>query len=273
LAEVGNAFNDLLDRLRDAFARLHDGYERQRRFAGDASHQLRTPLAAVLGQVQVALRRERPPEDYRRTLELVRAEAERLRQIVESLLRLAHPDETPLEAGPVDLDEWLRGHVSTWAAQPRVSDLALEIGGDEPVIVRAHPPLLAQVVDNLWENACKYSRPGTPIVIRLGLAPGWAELAVEDRGSGLHAEDAARVFEPFFRAEHARHAGQPGVGLGLAVAQGIAGRFGGSIGVWSEPGVGSRFTLRLPADRESGSPRPPPQRGREPIPSGEGVAR
>src|SRR6185312_16074010 len=100
LDELGRAFNDLLDRLHEAFVRLHAAYDGQRRFAGDASHQLRTPLAALLGQVQVALRRDRPPEEYRRVLEKVHEEGVRLRQIVESLLVLAQPEAARPELEP-----------------------------------------------------------------------------------------------------------------------------------------------------------------------------
>ncbi|MDR3632592.1 MAG: ATP-binding protein [Isosphaeraceae bacterium] len=246
LDEVGHAFNDLLGRLHDAFARLHEGYERQRRFAGDASHQLRTPLAALLGQVQVALRRERPADEYRRTLELVRAEGERLRQIVESLLFLAHPERESALPAALDLTAWLPDHLERWSTHPRADDLHVEIDSRAPRAVQVHTPLLAQVLDNLWENACKYSVPGTPITVRLWQDEGSVAVGVEDRGHGLAAEDAARVFEPFFRTEQARLEGQPGVGLGLAVAQRIAATFGGSIEVRSQPGVGSHFILRLP---------------------------
>lgn len=247
LDEVGHAFNDLLGRLNDAFARLHEGYERQRRFAGDASHQLRTPLAALLGQVQVALRRERPPEEYRRTLELIRGEGERLRQIVESLLLLARPDGEAKTPGVTDLAEWLPDYLRRWSGHPRADDLRLEIETGEPFGVRVHLPLLAQAVDNLCENACKYSARGTLVTVRLGREGEDVVLAIEDRGCGLGDEDSARVFEPFFRTEQARRDGHSGVGLGLAIAQRIVATFGGAIEVRSELGVGSQFILRLPA--------------------------
>jgi signal transduction histidine kinase len=101
-------------------------------------------------------------------------------------------------------------------------------------------------VDNLLENACKYSRPGTPVVIRVGRRPDFALLSIEDQGSGLSAEEQARIFEPFYRTADARNGGPAGVGLGLAVVARIVNVFGGSIRVASEPGVGSRFEVALP---------------------------
>ncbi len=102
------------------------------------------------------------------------------------------------------------------------------------------------MLENLLENACKYSGPGTPIIVRTWCEPDAVVLQVEDRGCGIPAEDLARVFEPFYRAESARRLGRAGVGLGLAVARRIALSHGGTISVESEPGRGSRFVVRLP---------------------------
>lgn len=247
LDELGQAFNDLLERLHEAFDRMSEAYEQQRRFAGDASHQLRTPLAALLGQVQVALRRDRSSEEYRRVLEAVRAEGDRLRQIVESLLFMAEPDGTRPEAQSVDLTEWVPDHLRRWSAHPRSLDVHSEVNASPPLVVRVHGPLLSQLLDNLLENACKYSAPGTPVVVRVWRDDGSACLGVEDRGCGLAPEDLKHIFEPFYRSEQARHGGQSGVGLGLAVAERIAAAFGGALEVRSELGVGSLFTLRLPS--------------------------
>jgi signal transduction histidine kinase len=251
LQGLAEAFNGLLARLADAF-------ERQQRFTGDASHQLRTPLAAMLGQIDVALRRPRPEDDYRRVLGLVRDQAAHLGQIVEALLFLARAD---AEAGPpdlrvVDLTAWARGHVGRWQNHPRAGDLVLELpnAAAGPVAVRVNTPLLAQLVDNLLDNALKYSEPGTAVRVRVGRSGepgsggGMAVLAVEDRGAGIAAEDLPHLFEPFFRSRRAREQGRPGVGLGLAVAQRIAGSFGGSLAVRSQPGQGSTFVLTLPTE-------------------------
>jgi signal transduction histidine kinase len=241
LEDLGRAFNGLL-------GRLHEALERQRRFTADASHQLRTPLAGLLGQVDVALRRERPAGEYRRVLGVVRAKAVHLRQILESLLFLARAES---ESGRpdlegVDLSDWVAGHLLGWSSHPRAGDLRVAPDGDGPLRVRVHPPLLAQLVDNLLENAFKYSPPGAPVTVRLERRSGLAVLAVEDRGCGLTAEEQARVFRPFYRSPDARSRGQAGVGLGLTVAARIATVFGGTIRVASTPGEGSRFEVVLP---------------------------
>jgi signal transduction histidine kinase len=241
LEDLGRAFNELLGRLQESF-------ERQRRFTGDASHQLRTPLTAMLGQVEVALRRDRDPEEYRRVLGLVRGQAGQLRQVVEMLLFLARADAEAWapELERIDLGEWLARHLLSWAAHPRAADLRTEPGPGQPLWVRAHPPLLGQALDNLLDNAFKYSGPGSAVTLRLRPGPDSVGLEVEDAGQGIAAEDLPHVFEPFYRSPHSRRLGKGGVGLGLAVAARVVNAFGGRIEVSSAPGKGSRFTVWLP---------------------------
>jgi signal transduction histidine kinase len=241
LDDLQRAFNDLL-------GRLHEAFERQRRFTGDASHQLRTPLAAMLGQVEVALRRDRSPEEYRDALARVQAQAGHLRQIVEALLFLARADaEARLDAlTDADLAALLSATVARWSGHPRAADLRAESGAGGPVRARVQPLLLGQMLDNLIDNAFKYSEAGSPVVLRLRCEGDTAMIDVEDAGRGIPGADLPHVFEPFYRSAESRRLGLPGVGLGLAMVQRIAAAFGGTVLAKSHPGAGSRFTLRLP---------------------------
>jgi signal transduction histidine kinase len=241
LAGLGQSFNGLLGRLEESF-------ERQRRFAGEASHQLRTPLAALLGQAEVALRRERGSNEYRQALDSVRRQALHLRGIVEALLFLARADAEAQAPGQerLDLATWLPGHLRHWDGHPRAADLRLEVEVERATWVNVHAPLLGALVDNLVDNACKYSQPGTPVTVRLGQKDGEARLEVVDAGPGIGPEDRGRLFEPFFRSEAARRAGVPGSGLGLAVACRLARTFHGRIEVDSARDRGTRFELCLP---------------------------
>ncbi len=241
LEDLQRAFNDLL-------RRLHEAFERQRRFTGDASHQLRTPLAAMLGQVEVTLRRERPTAEYQATLARVRDQANHLRQIVEALLFLARADaEARLDAlSSTDLAEQLPALAARWADHPRSADLRTEIADPGPFPSRSQPHLLGQLLDNLIDNAFKYSEPRTPVVVRLRCEGEALVLEVEDVGRGIAAPDLEHIFEPFYRSTASRLQGLPGVGLGLAMVQRIALALGGTVVVKSTEGTGSRFTVRLP---------------------------
>lgn len=248
LQELANAFNGLLDRLQEAF-------ERQARFNGDASHQLRTPLAAILGQIDVSLRRERSPAEYKQTLALVRTQTAQLAKIVEMLLFLSRADAEALlpDRQPVNLAGWTRTHLQSWCNHPRAADLVLEIPDDFPFLTPIHAPLLGQLLDNLLDNACKYSEPGSPIQIRVGLSsvnPKEASISLNDRGAGIPPEDLAHIFDPFFRSPLARKLGRPGLGLGLTIAQRIASAHQGTIKAETTPTQGTTFSLSLPFRQE-----------------------
>lgn len=243
LESLAVAFNGLLARLQDAF-------ERQRRFAGEASHQLRTPLTALLGQIEVALRRDRPEQDYRSALESARRQATRMRQIVEALLFIARADadaELPGRAA-FDLVGWLPRHVAeAWSDHPRYRELRLDIAGAITLPVLAHPTLLGQALDNLIDNGLKYSLPGSAVRIHLRGASEGAEITVTDEGPGIAPAEVERVFDPFFRSEDARRRGVVGLGLGLAVVVRIVTVLGGRVRAESRPGEGGRFVVWLPA--------------------------
>jgi two-component system, OmpR family, sensor kinase len=257
LEELGRSFNALLSRLQDSF-------ERQRRFTGDASHQLRTPLTALQGQVDLALRQERDVEEYKRVLGVVQRKTRHLRHIVESLLFLARADHETLAPTRerINLVTWLPEHVRSWQDSRGSPELHLvvvlersELQGSVPVQVQ--PLLLAELVSNLLDNAARYSDPGTPIRISLEPVGTTVALTVEDQGIGIAEDEIAHLFEPFYRSPEARRRGASGLGLGLSVAARLASAFGGTIDVSSRPGQGSRFTLRLPLARNEGDRQDP----------------
>ncbi len=241
LEELGRAFNGLLQRQ-------HESHERQRRFAGDASHQLRTPLTAMQGHVDLALRQVRSVEEYQRVLAVVQAKTRHLRRIVEALLFLARADAESQRPRlePIELTGWLRDHLAAWSG-PRPDDLRIEDEGQGETWVRADPTLLGELLDNLIDNAGKYSEPGTPIVVRTGRIGESVRLAVEDHGIGIEEGEVGHVTDPFYRTIKARSRDSKGLGLGLSVVARIAEIFGGRLDVESRPGRGSTFSILLPA--------------------------
>ncbi len=250
LEGLAQSFNGLLDRL-------HHELERQTRFTGDASHQLRTPLTALIGELEVARRRDRSAEDYRQVIDEAHGEALRLREIIESLLFLARAEAEAScpDLRPIDLADWLPGHLRGWSARDRGHDIEAGIES-APLRVRAHEPLLGQMLDNLLENAAKYSEPGTPIRVGLRRVGDEVELSVADRGVGLGLDELPHVFEPFYRSPRARLRGRPGVGLGLAVVRRIAANFGGTVSAEGTSGLGSRFVVRFPEAVAARAPSP-----------------
>ena len=241
LADLAQAFNTLLDSQ-------HRAFEQQRRFTDNAAHELRTPLTILLGQIEVALRRTRSPEEYEATLQLLRDQTSQMKAIVESLLFLARTEENANlpDSETFSLAEWLPDYMSRWKDHPRRADIRLETGRTGDSQIRASRALLARLLDNLVENALKYSSPGSRVDILPTVGNGEICLRVQDQGRGIAMADQVDIFNPFFRSKAARDAGIAGTGLGLAIAARIAAASGGQLECHSTLGQGSCFTIRLP---------------------------
>jgi heavy metal sensor kinase len=242
LADLASSFNTVLDRQ-------HRAFEQQRRFTGDAAHELRTPLTVLLGQIDVALRRTRSPQEYAATLGVLRDQTTQLQTIVESLLFLARAEEDAVlpDAETISLAQWLPDYMRRWKEHPRCGDVSLRLGDDGETQVKASPVLLARLLDNLIENALKYSPPGSRVEISTSHNDSAVLLEVQDQGRGIAPQDLPSIFQPFFRCRASRESGIAGTGLGLAIAARIASAFGGQLKCASEVGRGSHFTLQLPA--------------------------
>jgi heavy metal sensor kinase len=258
LGQLNRAFNGLLDRLQESF-------ERQRRFTGEASHQLRTPLAGILGQIEVALRRERPIEEYQRVLATVHQRGSHLNKIVESLLFLsrANADAALASSEKLCVNSWLPERIESWSDNERAADIVLRLNATQDCCVLAQPALLGELLDILIDNACKYSPAGSPIQIALDRDAETVRIEIQDQGCGISADDLPHLFTPFFRAEESRRRGIEGSGLGLSIARRLARVFQGELSVDSHPGRGSLFVLRLPAAQPSTGDvhSPPPSSG------------
>ena len=239
--DLTKAFNAMLDRVEDSFLR-------QQRFTGDASHQLKTPLTAILGQIEVTQRRERSSDDYKRTLEVVHSRATHLKHIVEALLFLARADaeaELP-DRQTIELRNLLTDWISIFAEHKRFADLKFDGSSIETAAVCGHATLLTELLTILVDNAFKFSHSGTPVIIQLNTNSDAAIVSICDRGLGISASDVLVLGTPFFRAESARQQGIEGVGLGLSIAFRIAKTLGGTLKFSSVEDQGTTVELRLP---------------------------
>jgi two-component system OmpR family sensor kinase len=231
--------NAMLDRLDGAF-------QAQRRFVADASHELRSPLTVLKGDIDVALRRERTPHEYRAALESGREEVDRMAALADNLLTLARAD-AGLPADqmrPVDLAAIAARVVERVARAAADAQVSVTVEAVRAV-VRGDGPLLERALGNLVENAIRYSPPGSRVAVRCGVRDSASVLEVEDGGPGIDPEYVPYVFDRFYRADPARSRGG-GAGLGLPIARAIAEAHGGRLElVRAQPGA--LFRLTLPA--------------------------
>ena len=245
VGRLGLALNAMLGQIETAFRAQEASERKLRRFVADASHELRTPLSAVRAYAELFTRgaAERP-DDLARSMTGITRESERMSLLVDDLLLLARLDEgRPLEREPLELHELVGEAVET--AQAVDPGRPLDFGS-EPASIVGDRDRLRQIVDNLLANVRAHTPAGAPAHVRVRRDDGFAVIEVEDTGPGLEPEQAERVFERFYRADHSRARASGGVGLGLSIVAAVAEAHGGTVSAASEPGKGATFRITLP---------------------------
>ncbi|CAM4123475.1 ATP-binding protein [Kibdelosporangium persicum] len=226
----------------------------RRDFVANVSHELKTPVGAMALLAEAVLDAADDAEHVRRFGGKILREATRLGTLVTELIalsRLTGAEKLP-ELNAVDVDAVVQealGRVTF-----TLESSGVEIATDEPsgLLVDGDRTLLVTALSNLLENAVAYSPPGSPVSISRRMHDGYVEIAVTDRGIGIADDHQQRVFERFYRVDKARSRVTGGTGLGLAIVKHVAANHGGEVKLWSKPGTGSTFTLRIPARRATG---------------------
>jgi heavy metal sensor kinase len=243
---------DELDRLTEVFngmmTRLETSFARVREFTMDASHELKTPLTIMRGEIESALREESCSAAQREMLISQLDEIERLTRIVDGLALLAKADagQLPMKSEPVRLDELVQESVTDAQMLAQPEQVKVQLGKCERVTVLGDRHRLRQLLLNLSENAIKYNHPEGKVNVTLDRRNGVAELRVSNTGPGIDPEKLPRVFDRFYRGDTAHNREIEGCGLGLSIAQWIARAHGGEIAIASRPDVETTVTVKLP---------------------------
>lgn len=239
--QVALAFNGTL-------ARLEASVGEMRQFSAALAHELRTPLAALRGEIEMTLLHARSAEEYKRSLGSQLEELDRLGRLVTHLLTLARAEagEIRLARLPVDLSALSASLVAQLEAVAEAKGVALTCEAGTGVVVTGDAGWLERLVLNLLDNAIKFTPDGGRVVLTVEASDGAAVLTVRDTGIGIPAADLPRVFERFYRADSSRSPQTEGVGLGLTLAKWIADRHGATIVAASAEGQGSALTVSFP---------------------------
>ncbi|MGK7313626.1 MAG: sensor histidine kinase [Candidatus Longimicrobiales bacterium M2_2A_002] len=243
-------YQRLVGVLNTMLGRLDRAFEAQRRFTADASHELRGPLTALRGEVELALRRDREEEEYRRVLASNLQEIERLSQLAEDLLTLARSDAGVMQPRLLRTDVLERAENVFRRLQRKAADkdvtLALEPRGDTEALV--DPGLTDQLIWNLVDNAVKFTPTGGEVTVEVDGRDDAVEVRVADTGPGLPPSELGRIFDRFYRADESRthHDEMSGTGLGLSIVRAIVEVHGGTVVALNRPDGGAEFIARLP---------------------------
>ena len=235
--DFASIINDLLNRLERAF-------EFQKKFISNASHEIRNPLTVIAGEAEIALSADRPAADYRQSLVTIASEADRLHQLVNSLLSLARtggegelPDREDAAIQPI-LEE-VREVIEK--KYPNASIRWPEVSSDAQL--SCNRILMRSALTNLVDNACKYD-PSQQVIVDIHQQPEHWQITIRDHGIGIPAEEISLITEPMYRAINSRSF--PGQGLGLAMVDRIAHWHNGHLTIQSTPGLGTTVTLDIP---------------------------
>ena len=242
IARLAGSFNDMLDRLEEAFRRLQE-------FGADLAHELRTPIQNLRGEAEVALLKTRTPAEYQEILADMIEECGHLARIVDDVLLLSRVErhEEALEIEPFDLAkeiEEIREYFDDVAAARKIR---LETAIPATLVVEGDRSKLRRAIANLVDNALKYTDPnGLVRVEARDLGREGAEVVVSDTGIGIAPEHLPKLFERFYRVEKSRSREYGGAGLGLGIARTLVRAHGGDVTIESSPGKGTRVKLKLP---------------------------
>jgi signal transduction histidine kinase len=255
VGEMTRALNEVLDRL-------HGAIEQHRRFASDASHELRTPITAMAGEIDVALMRPRTAPEYRETLEILRARVSSLAALCEDLMLLVHAQEGApgVELREVPLLPQLQRSATRLASAAAAREIHIEARDLPDLVAYADPRLLARVLDNVLANAVFYNRERGRVEISGAAADrsgagshDTVVVTVSDTGSGIPPAESERVFDRFYRLDQSRARGTGGSGLGLAICREVLAVLRGSIRIARSSGEGTTIEIRLPGRIASAS--------------------
>jgi two-component system, OmpR family, sensor histidine kinase ArlS len=241
--QLSETLNELLNRLQDSF-------DMQRRFISNASHELSTPLTAILSQLEVNLKRERSAQEYRNLLQSIYQDVQHLAKLTQTLLEFAKASGNigGLEIDLVRVDEIILSLPSEVAKINAAYSVKIEFDqlpeDEESLLVFGNEPLLSTAIRNVVINACKYSTDHQAF-IRLRVSKQAISVSVEDTGKGIESSEIDKIFQPFYRIADTR--GEGGFGLGLSLANRIIKIHKGSINVSSQVGKGTTFQILLPS--------------------------
>jgi signal transduction histidine kinase len=244
----------LTDALETVLTGLERAFMQQRRFVGDAAHELKTAVAVLKSSLQLLTLKQRTALEYEQGIERCQLDCERLEETVAKMLTLARAEtNTASPKMTANLAEVLRQVSEQFESMAELKHLKIITLAEEPVWVDVDPEQLQLLCSNLLLNALQHSPAGSAIRAVVRQDGTCAELAIEDSGEGIAPEDLPHVFERFYRGDPSRSRNTGGTGLGLAICKAIASRWQGTIEIASDLGVGTKVVVRFPARLPSAS--------------------
>ncbi|MFC2160680.1 sensor histidine kinase [Acidobacteriota bacterium] len=240
----------LVSTFNSMIARLEKSINKIRQFSGDVSHELRTPLTIIRGEIEVLLRKERPKEEYLKTLNSVLEESDRMEKLIDALLFLSRVEAMDRSKGRdiVELDGVMNAVLKFRSPSATNKNISIGTKNVKPVQLKGNRELLERMTANILDNAIRYSNPGDHIEIELEKDKNSAKLQIRDTGIGIPEKSLPLIFDRFYVVDPSRSKETGGAGLGLSIVKWIAEYHHAEISVDSEVDKGTNFTVTFPLD-------------------------
>lgn len=250
--QVRDELTDLAETFNIMLNRLQQGFEREKRFTSDASHELMTPLSSLQSEAEIMLRKPRSNEEYRETIERMLVEVRRMSEMVHLLLQLSRVESVHRsKPDTVNISRITEVVLGKYREKAQKKNISIQAQIDPNLDVWAHGAYIEEVINNLLENALKYTPEGGTINLEFKRSSSKAVLHLSDTGAGFDGDTKYRLFERFYRDTQQKVQDQPGSGLGLPLVKAIIELYGGKIRAYSDgPGKGSTFVVELPLVKE-----------------------
>lgn len=246
VAEPNDEIGQLTRSINELLQRLESSLNREKQFTSDASHELRTPLSVLRGTLEVLIRKPRTSEEYIEKIKTSLASIDRMSATIDQLLALAREEKGKnLIKEELELITFLEEIVDQTAAE-QARKITFQSQSGIPIYVKVNEKSLQMILSNLIQNAIKYSKPESEVLVKTGIENKSPYISICDEGAGISAAHLEKIFDPFFREKEAIDQLIPGTGLGLAIVKKLAQESGIKISVSSEKGQGSAFRLDLP---------------------------
>ncbi|MEL7832845.1 sensor histidine kinase [Fodinibius sp. Rm-B-1B1-1] len=246
--QVKDELTDLAETFNMMLNRLQKGFEREKRFTSDAAHELMTPLSSMRSNAEIMLRKPRSKEEYQETIERMLKEVQKMSEMVHLLLQLSRVESVHRsKPEKVCISRITEAVADQHQESAQAKNISIQTQIDPDLQVRAHGAYIEEVINNLMENAVKYTPEGGQVKLQLQRSSGKAVIHLNDTGIGFEEETKKHLFERFYRANESEVQQQSGSGLGLPLVKAIIELYGGKIRAYSEgEGKGSTFVVELP---------------------------
>lgn len=245
-SKSNDEIEELINEINSLLTRIETSFEKTKQFSSDASHELKTPLTIIRGELEVALNKQRTKDEYKHTIKTSLDEIIRIQRTIENLLFLAKPNETFQNKQTIYLDEISYESIEELSSYAKKKDVTIKCEILEHIEIEGFQDILKIAIKNILKNAIAFSYKNTQVLIKNYKEEGFFIISIEDKGIGISKKEQEKIFEKFYRTDKSRQKDLGGTGLGMSICKKIIQMHGASITINSKENFGTTVLMKFP---------------------------